>query len=77
MASFKIIYDRDACIGAGTCATISKDLWHMDKDGRATLKGAVKNAKGKYELVIDESQRKLEDAVCGSCPSGGIRVEKA
>jgi ferredoxin len=77
MGQFKIIYDREGCIGAGTCATISKDLWTIDKDGHANLKGAVKNAKGKYELVLDESQRKVQETVCGSCPSGCILIEKA
>jgi len=74
--SFKIVYDKNSCIGAGTCSTISKQLWHVDGD-KATLKGATLNPKtGAYELVLDDANIKQEQAVVGSCPAGCIKIEK-
>jgi len=73
----KIVYDKKACIGAGECEALSKELWHMGSDSKAILKGAVLNPKtGKYELAIDDSQIKLHERIAGSCPVGAIKVEK-
>jgi ferredoxin len=74
--AFRIIYNRNECIGAGVCASISKDLWSMDGEGRATLKGATERSSGVFVLELDDIKRKLEDSVCGSCPAGCIKVEK-
>ncbi len=76
--SIKIIYDKKGCIGAGECEVLSKEFWKVDSSGKAVLKGAALNEKtGKYELVLDDSSKKLQDQVCGSCPVGCIKIEKA
>jgi len=75
--AFKIVYDKKNCIGAGTCGTISKHLWHVGPDGTATLKGATVNpSTGAYELELDESHSSKEHAVAGNCPAGCITIHQ-
>lgn len=75
--AYKIIYDRNSCIGAGECEAISKRLWKVDNEGRAVLKGAKLNEKtGNYELVITDEEFKEQETVVGSCPIACIRLEK-
>lgn len=31
---YKIKYDREKCIGCGSCAAICPDNWRMDDDGK-------------------------------------------
>ena len=78
MGSIKIIYDKKKCIGAGECEKISKELWHMGPDSKATLKSAVVNpSTGAYELILDDSQFKQAERVARSCPAmGAIKVVK-
>lgn len=74
---YKIVYDRNSCIGAGECEAISKRLWHVDNEGKAVLKGAKLNEEtGKYELEITDEEFKEQDTVVGSCPIACIKIEK-
>ena len=42
MVKYKIVYDRDACIGAYACTPYAPELWLMNsEDNKADLKGAI------------------------------------
>jgi ferredoxin len=78
MGTYKIIYSKKECIGAGECQAISPELWKVLNDGKAEMKNAKLNsATGKYELEIDESMFKKQQQVAGSCPAGCIKIEKS
>ncbi|KKQ17610.1 MAG: hypothetical protein US31_C0017G0004 [Berkelbacteria bacterium GW2011_GWA1_36_9] len=75
MARYKIIYDREACIGALGCIGVSEELWEIKEDGKVDLRGAVFNEEtGKWELVIDDGD--LAFASEDSCPVQAIKIEK-
>ncbi|MCF7866519.1 ferredoxin [Candidatus Woesearchaeota archaeon] len=75
--AYKIIYDKDSCIGAGECEAISKKFWKVDRDGRAILNGAKLNEEtGNYELIIGDGDLKEQEVVVGSCPIACIKLEK-
>ena len=38
MVKYKIIFDRDACIGALSCNAVSPDFWKLSEDGKVDLK---------------------------------------
>lgn len=76
MGKITIVYDKKLCIGAGECETVSKELWHMNPDGKAALKGAELKD-GKYVLEIDESMLKKQEIAAGSCPTGAIKIIKS
>ncbi|MGQ4913757.1 MAG: ferredoxin [Candidatus Asgardarchaeia archaeon] len=35
MAKYKIVHDREECVGDGICATLCPDNWEMAEDGFA------------------------------------------
>jgi len=78
MPKIKIIYDRNRCIGAATCAAIAPQYFVIASDQKADLAGSKKNKKtGKYELTIeiDENELAILRAAANSCPVQVIKVE--
>lgn len=73
MGKFKIIYDRDACIGAAACAALDPKLFEMNTDGKADLIGGKEEKPGLFVLEIDD----LGDAkdAAESCPVDVIKIK--
>ncbi len=68
---YKIIYERDKCIGCGTCATICSSYWEMGDDSRANLKDSIEEN--------DNFVKETEDLNCNgeaeqSCPVQCIHI---
>ena len=40
---FKVVYDRQGCIGAKKCMGIHPELWKKDSEGKAVLLGGKMN----------------------------------
>ncbi len=47
---FKILHERQLCIGCGSCAAVCPDFWELAEDGFSTLK----RSKGSKELELGE-----------------------
>jgi ferredoxin len=72
---YKVIFDRDLCIGAAACATAQPEGWEIDKeDGKANLIGGEKTGVEKFEMVFDESQYKKFLDASEVCPVAGCIV---
>ncbi len=71
---FKIIYDREACIGAAACVAVCPKHWKIAADGKADLLGSKKTKDGKFEKIVDEVECNQEAA--DSCPANAIKIEK-
>lgn len=69
---YKVIYDRNICIGAAACATAAPEGWEIDKeDGKANLIGGEKTGSEKFEMIIDEKDyAKFKDSA-EVCPVAG------
>jgi len=77
MSKYKIIYDREACIGSFACAAAASDFWVYNEDGKADFKGATYNALTKrWELIIDEEDHDDNQAAAEVCPVFAIVIEK-
>jgi len=76
MAKFKIIFDREACIGAAACVAVAPKFFEMNEDGKADLLKGKKNKEGKFELVIEASDEKTAVESADVCPVSVIKVEK-
>lgn len=65
MGRYKIVYDRDACIGAGSCEAANPENWKLDQaSGKAVV--------GKVEIDDAEVQKNLEAAQ--ACPVAAIKI---
>lgn len=69
MATIKIVYDREGCIGAGVCAALADKVWKMNDDGKADLIGGVKDADGKWILEIDGKDLEINKQAAEGCPA--------
>lgn len=76
MPTFKIIHDREACIGCGACIALAPEHWEMNADGKADLKGAKESSEGIFEIEKDISMLKENKEAVESCPVICIRIEE-
>jgi ferredoxin len=77
MAKYKIIYDREACIGAFACAAASPDFWLFADDGKADLATATYNKETKkWERIISEEEYDDNQAAAEACPVYVIKIVK-
>ena len=72
---YKIVHDRDTCIGCAACASVCPNYWSMADDGKSDVKGGVKTGNGGEEVVenlTEEFDSNVEAAE--SCPVNCIHV---
>lgn len=72
MVKIKIIYDRSVCIGAAACAAMDPKYFEIDAEGKAILKGSVKDKDGKDVLEIQDNDDTYQAAE--SCPVRAIKL---
>lgn len=77
MAKYKIIFDKDECIGALSCLAVNEKFWEDDGNGKVNLKGATYNEKTKkWELIVDEKDLPINKEAAEVCPVEAIKIEK-
>jgi len=64
----KIIFNREECIGCGSCGALCPAFWEMANDGKTDLKGGIKNGEEKYELEISEENKECNKEAADICP---------
>lgn len=74
MAKFKIVYDRDTCIGAAACAAVDPERFEMNTDGKADLLKGKEDKPGLWTLEVDDIDEAEEAA--NACPVDAIKIEK-
>lgn len=73
--TYLVQYDREGCIGAGSCVAANADFWSMNDDGKADLKdGAVDAGTGFLVREIPEEQLEKMREAARSCPVAIIRI---
>jgi len=48
---YKIVHDRDICIGCQACASVCPKYWVMNSDGKSDVIGASKTGNGEEEIL--------------------------
>jgi ferredoxin len=76
MAKYRIVYDREACIGAGACVGMAPKDWEMNADAKADLLGGKKREDGMWVKIIDEAEFKTSQEAADACPVAIIKLEK-
>lgn len=76
MAKYKVVFDRETCIGALACSAAHPEFWKVADDGKVNLENGKKRKDGKFELIIDESKFKAHKESADACPVSAIKIEK-
>ncbi|MBT7902660.1 ferredoxin [Candidatus Woesearchaeota archaeon] len=63
MAKYKIVHNRDMCIGCGMCAKVC-DNWEMKDDGKSSAKNTELAELGTNQDAVDQ------------CPVSCISIEE-
>ncbi|OGY79568.1 MAG: hypothetical protein A3B74_02205 [Candidatus Kerfeldbacteria bacterium RIFCSPHIGHO2_02_FULL_42_14] len=75
MKRYKIVYDRQNCIGAGPCAAVSPTHWYLDNERKAHIVGGQRNETTLEETVeCDESELSVHMNAAVSCPVNVIHI---
>ncbi len=70
---YKILHDRENCIGCAACASMCPDFWSMADDGKSKLVNS-KKVGGNEELEIDEKDFKCNKNAADGCPVNVIHL---
>ncbi len=73
MSKFKVIHEREVCIGCCACESISPDFWKLNDDNKVDLIGAKKE-EDSFILNLDDIDNLVESAE--SCPVECIHIEE-
>jgi ferredoxin len=72
---YKIIYHRDICIGAAGCVAVAPNVWELDNENKAVLKGGTKTKDPEvFEKEIDEDELPLNLEAAKACPVNAIHI---
>jgi ferredoxin len=74
---YKIVYDREACIGAAACVAAYPERWEIVDDGKADLTGKDvarndDNTEQTVEITEEEFQKMMDSAQ--ACPVTVIHI---
>ena len=70
----KIIFEKEKCIGCGSCAAVCSGFWEMDAQGKACLKKAKKAVQtNNQELEVQKFDCNKEAA--DNCPAQCIHIK--
>jgi ferredoxin len=58
---YRIVHDRDICIGCAACPSVAPDYWEMEEDGKSSIIGHVKTGNGEEEILGTQEKPLTED----------------
>ena len=78
MAKYKVILDRDRCIGTASCMAVAHRFWDLQDDGKIMLiNSKINEETNKWELIVETEEDLMENQEAESvCPVSAIKVEK-
>ncbi|MEM5878181.1 MAG: ferredoxin [Candidatus Aenigmatarchaeota archaeon] len=75
MGKYKIVYERDVCIGAASCVAVAPLVWELDNENKAVLKGGEKTSDPNiFEMEIDEKDLQINLDAARACPVNAIHI---
>lgn len=72
----KFIYDRENCIGCGSCATLDSKNWKMQADGKSKLLESEETKDDIFEKEFSEKDLEKNLETAQSCPVNVIHIKK-
>ncbi|MDO8537353.1 MAG: ferredoxin [archaeon] len=74
MTTFKIIFDREKCIGAYSCVNEDPEKWIPANDGKVDLKESKPTNPNIFEKIITEAEVEKARLSATVCPVSAIQV---
>ena len=74
MSKFKIVFDRNKCIGAYSCVAVDPEKWKPANDSKVDLEGSAQANQGIFEREIKEEEVEKSRAAAAVCPVAAIQV---
>lgn len=75
MVKYKIVFERDVCIGAASCVAVAPTVWELDNENKAVLKDGNKTGDPNiFEKEIDEKDLQLNLDAARACPVNAIHI---
>lgn len=76
---YRIVHDRDICIGCSACASVCPKYWIMEEDGKSSIVGHEKTGNGEEEILGRKEKLLDKDFECNldaaeSCPVNCIHL---
>lgn len=76
MKKYRIIQQRERCIGCNACFEAAPDRWRMSRaDGKSTLVASIQK-KGYHMVVIDQSELADNQIAMKNCPVNIISIKE-
>ena len=73
---YKLIIDRNKCMGCGTCVSLMPEIFDMD-DNDGLVRAINSQPEGKFfTLEIGEVDLEKFQQVIDSCPTGVFKINK-
>lgn len=69
----KIIYQREKCIGCGSCVVLCPKYWELDEEGKAILKNSKINPE-KDSQELETAQIDCAKEAADACPVQAIHI---
>ena len=78
MPKYKVILDREKCIGNASCVAVAPRFWELQDDGKVMLIDSKLNDEtNKWELIIETEEDLFENQEAENvCPVNAIKIEK-
>ena len=76
MPKYRVIFDREKCIGNLSCAAVHPALWIPTPDGKVDMKDAVQRPDGRWEIIIEHKDYQINKDAVDVCPVNVIVIEE-
>ena len=73
--TFKLLHDRENCIGCGACAVIAPDFWEMNDDSKSDIIGGKDRDDKWQEKKITDKDFEINLEAAESCPVEVIHLK--
>jgi ferredoxin len=73
--TFKLLHDRENCIGCGACAVIAPDFWEMNDDSKSDIIGGKDRDDKWQEKKITDKDFEINLEAAESCPVEVIHIK--
>lgn len=74
VSKYKIVHEREECIGCGACASVNPTYWEMKNDGKSSIIGGKSTGNGEEETITLEKDFESNNDAAESCPVNCIHI---